>query len=481
LKITAEALGDRQLSLTVEVDEERAQKVMRQAARLISREVSIAGFRKGKAPYDLIVQRYGEETVRREAAEALAEPVYREALEQEGIQPYATAALKEMELDPISFKFTVPLYPVVDLGDYRRYRLKFPKVRVTKKQVQQALEQLREENAILELAERLAALDDGVVVALVARTASGTEVLKGDDIHMFLNAQSANPVPGFAEAVVGMKAGEERTFTLSLPEDFPREELRGQEAEFMVTMKEVYDTILPALDDDLARTVGNFDSLKELRAHVKEQLQQAAQQAADEEYAKQVLEDFLERAQVEYPPVMLEEELKEVVREFERTVKRQARLSLEDYLRFQDKSMEELEEELRPAAADRLKRALVLGEVVRLEELEVGEDEVEARIEAASAPWGVRADEVRGSLSSDEGRQAMLNRLLADKSVQRLVAIAKGEVKAREAESKKDAEDQGWLFSRLLATKVVQRLVAIARGEVKAQEAEIKKKVEGQG
>lgn len=438
MKITTEPTENRQLRLAIELDEERTQHAMRQVARQIARRVNIPGFRKGKAPYSLIVQRYGEDAIRKEAAEMLAEEAYHEALEQEGIAPYAPGVLDEVVLRPITFKFTVPLRPMVEPGDYRAFRLKPQKVRVYKKQVQQALEEIREQNAILEPVDRPVALGDGVAIDLVGRAAEGVEFLKGDDIRILLDAESADPVPGFAEAIVGMKTGDERIFTLTLPDDFTREELRGQEAEFTVKMTEVYESIFPELDDDLARTAGNFDSLKELEKHIKEQLRQAAQRKADEEYAGQVLEAILEQAQVEYPPVMLAEELDERVKEVERAVKREARLSLEDYLRIQDKTLEELGEELEPRTAARLKRALVLGEVVRLEGLEVDEEEIGAHIEEVSAQWGVRADDVRSSFNADEGRQAVHNRLLTGKAVQRLVAIAKGEAPAPVS-----AEEQG--------------------------------------
>jgi len=427
LKITTEPLENRQLRLSIELDEEQTQQAMRRAARQIARQVNIPGFRKGKAPYNLIVQRYGEDTVRQEAAEMLAEEVYRQALEQQEIIPYDAGVLQDVSLNPIAFEFAVPLQPTVDLGDYRSYRLKPRKVRVYKKEVQEALEEIREQNALLELVDRPAAMDDGVAMNLAARSAEGEEFLQADDAHMLLEAESTDPAPGFSEAVVGMEAGEERTFTLTLPDDFPREELRGEEAEFTVEMVEVYKSTLPELDDDLARTVGNFETLKELEDQIKAQLRQKAQSEADSEYTNQVMEAILEQAQVEYPPVMLEEELDELVEDVEQVVQRKARLSLEDYLRIQNQSLEDLREELEPQAAARLKRALILGEIVRQEELDVDQEEVGAQIEGISASWGIRADDVRSSLSSDAGRKAVGNRLLAAKAVRRLVAIAKGE------------------------------------------------------
>jgi trigger factor len=428
LKITTEPLENRQLLLTIEVDDERAQRAMRRAARQIARQTNIPGFRKGKAPYDVVLQRYGEETIRKEAVELLTEEVYREALEQEEIKPYAPGVLEDVTFDPVTFKLTIPLQPTVDMGDYHSYRLNYPTVRVYKKEVQEVLEEMREQNAILELVDRPAALDDGVAIAISGQSEGGKEFLKGDDVRLLLDTESTSPAPGFAEAIVGMSAGEERTFTLTLPDDFSQSELQGQEATFTVKMAGVYDSTLPELDDDLARTIGNFGSLKELEEQVKEQLRLAAQGKADEEYTQQVLEAIIEQAQVEYPPAMLKETLDDVVEDVTQVVKRDARLSIEDYLRIQNKTMEEFRQDLEPRAASRLKSALVLGEVVRLEELKVDEGEINVQIEQVSASWGVRADEVRTSLSSEGGRRAMGNRLLTNKAVQRLVAIAKGEM-----------------------------------------------------
>ena len=313
MKITTEPQENRQLSLTIEVDEERAQRAMQQAARGISREVNIPGFRKGKAPYSLIVQRFGEDIVRREAADQLADEVYAEALEQENITPYAPGMLEDLQLDPITYKLTIPLQPTVHLGDYRSYRREFDEPEVTEEQVEQALENLREEHAYFEPVERPAALGDGVTIDLVAHASDGTEVLNGEDIRIILDAGSTDPAPGFVEEIIGMEAGDERTFALTLPPDFPQEAYRGEEADFTVKVSEVYNYVQPDLDDDLARVAGNYESFEELDQEIRGALRTAAEQEAEREYAEQVVADIAEQAEVEYPPVMLERELDELV------------------------------------------------------------------------------------------------------------------------------------------------------------------------
>jgi len=443
LKITTESLENHQLALTIEVDEERTQQAMRRVARRIAKQANIPGYRKGKAPYDVIVRRLGEDTIRAEAADALAQEVYREAVEQEGIDPYEAGVVDDVTLNPITFKFTISLHPTVSLGDYRNYRLEPPQVEVSQEDVQQRLEAIREQHALIEPVDRPAALSDVVTIDLAGQTVDGAVFLEEDGVRIVLDAARTDPAPGFAEAIVGMKADEERAFTLTLSDDFPREELRGQEAEFTARLTQVYERILPALDDDLARTVGNFDSFEELEEHVRGQLQQAARGKADEEYVAQVMEATLDQAQVEYPPAMLEESLDETVKDLARALKQESRLSLEDYMRIQGMTMDQVREELKPQAAARLKRALVLGEIVHLEGIEVDEQEITAHIEAISAALGNRADEARASLDSDEARQALRSRVLGNKAVQRLVAIAKGEAEETERQGDGETEGQG--------------------------------------
>jgi len=432
MKITTEPLENRQVRLTIEVDEERTQAGMRRAARYIAKQVNIPGFRKGKAPYSAIVQRFGEETVRQQAADIIAEDIYREALDQEKIDPYAPGTLDDIKLDPISLTFTVPLAPKVDVGNYADYRLDYEEPVVSEEAIDKALEDIREENTVFQPVERPAEMEDGIVIDLLARSTDGVELLKGDDIHLILEPDSTDPAPGFAEALVGLKPDEEKSFTLTLTDEFPQEEYRGQEAEFSVKVKEVYESIVPELNDDLARTAGNFDSIEELRESIRDQMQAEAKAEADAAYAEQVVENIVEKSKVDYPPVMLEDQVSGMLQDLERSLKRDAKLSLEDYLRLQGKTLEELKRELEPDAALRLKRALVLGEVVKSENLEVESEEISARIDEVSAPWGVRADEVRASLNSEKGREAMRSRLLADKAVQFLVAVAKGEKEASE-------------------------------------------------
>ncbi len=438
MKITTESLGPCQLGLTIELDEEQSRRGLQRAARRISEQVNIPGYRRGKAPYDVVVRRLGEDVIRRQVAEMLAAETLDEAMKQEGITPFAPGSLEEVSLSPITFKFTVPLPPKVELGNYRDYRLKHRKARVFRREVREALEEIREQNAVFDLVERPAAMNDGAAIDIVGRTLDGVEFLNQKNVRILLESGRNFLAAGFVEELIGMAAGDEKTFTLALADDFPRKELRGKEAEFTVKMLEVYESVIPALDDDLARAAGNFNSLQELETYIEQQLLERSRRKIEQEYREQVLKDIVEQARVEYPPVLLEEELERLVREFEELTRRETRLSLQDYLRLQGRTMESLREELRPQAEARLKQALVLGEVVRAEGLEVSDEELDAHIERVRAELGAHADEVRASLNKEEVRAGLRNQLLADKAVQRLLDIASG----GEQEDVEEAEEE---------------------------------------
>lgn len=429
MKITTEPAGERQLSMTIEVNEDRVEQARRRTARQISREVDIAGFRKGKAPYEVVVQRLGADVVRDEVVASLAEDVYREALEAEDVVPYAPGTLQETSFEPLTLTFVVPLVPEVGLGDYREYRREPADVEVPAEALDDALQAIREQNVVLAPLERAAAEGDLLVAELVGRTGAGREFLREEEARLVLDPEGDVGLPGLIDALIGLELeqGEDRTFALTMPEDFEVEELAGERTEFEVHVESVYERILPELDDDLARTVGNYESFEELTASVRQQLRERERARAEGEYAEQVLQDIIDQATVSYPPVMLEDALDDAVENYKRRVERREHMMLEDFLRIQGETMESLREELASQVEESLVRSLVLGEVVEQEDLEISDEALDVQIAESSEQYGEQADEVRAALSSPEGRRDLRNRMLANKAVQRLVAIAKGE------------------------------------------------------
>jgi len=427
LKTSSEPTGEREVSLTIEVEEERVNQARQRAARQVSREINIPGFRKGRAPYEVIVQRLGEDVVREELVGILAEDVYREAIEQAEIVAYGPGTLVDTQFEPLVLTFSIPLAPEVDLGDYTAYRQPFDDAQVTDEAVARALEAIRQQNAILAPVERPAALGDVVGARLTGRASNGSLIVDEEEASVFLDPDADEPMPGFIDALVGIEQDEERVFTLPLPDDDRLEAAQAGDAQFTAVARSVHKRIVPELDDDLARTVGNYDTLEELTNDIRQRIWEREQANAESQYADRVLQDVIDHAQVSWPAVMLEEGIDDALKAYERQIERNEHMMLADYLRVRGKTMDELREELRPNVEQSTKRSLVLWEVVEQEGLAVSDEELDKQIAESSAAYGDRADEVRAGLDRPAARSELRTRLLANRAVARLVAIARGE------------------------------------------------------
>lgn len=436
--ITREEIEPRQVRLTVEVSEDEVEREMRGVARELAREVRIPGFRPGKAPYGVIVQRYGEDALRVEATENLIDKIFPQVLEQEDIYPFSPPELESMELDPFEFVVLVPLPPEVELGDYRSLRIDAEDVQVEQSEIEEVLDRLRETHAVLEPVEdRGAEPGDVLSISVEGITDEGEPFLKDEGVEVVLDPENDNPAPGFYEALEGMRVGEKRTFRLEMPEDHPAEE-----AEFTVELERLAARTLAELDDDLARTVGDYETLEELETDIEDQLLERKEAEAQEAYVEAMLQALVDQAEIDYPPQAVEDELDNVIQGFEQRIQRDLRMGLEDYLAAVDKTEEEIRADFREQAERSLERALALGQLVEQEDLAVDEEAVEERIAQRLESLGPRASSRREWLESNQGWRSVANELLVREAIERLTAIARGEAEGQE-EDASDEESEG--------------------------------------
>ncbi len=429
MKVTAERLENCQVELTVELDEEQVEAELRRVAQRISKQRHIRGFRPGKAPYDVVLRLFGRQALLGKALEDLARAAFNEAKEKESIEPFAPAELIDFQDEPVVLKFMVPVAPTVELGDYRQLRLTPPEVNVSEEKVEAALKRIQVQHSQWQPVERPAQMGDQAILDIES-TVDGEVVLRNQELTLLLTAESPYPSPGFSEQIVGMTIGQDREFDLTYPENSANKKLAGKKGHFKVHLHDLKELVLPELNDDLAKTVGDFDTFDELKAKVYEDLLTEAEQKAESRFAAEILTTLVDRARIEFPLVLLERELDNLLEEKDRTLRQQERLNLDNWLKINKKSKEEYREELRPQAIERLKRGLVLGKVVELEGITVEEEEVQAQIERLSSSFGQQADKARELFSSPDNRRTIASDLLADKALRRLVAIAKGEVQA---------------------------------------------------
>ncbi|GAB4541635.1 MAG: trigger factor [Anaerolineae bacterium] len=446
LKVTTEPQENCEVLMTVEVDQKQTDKLLKAAAQRISKQVKIPGFRPGKVPYNLVVRRFGEEVIRDEALEDLGKSVFKQALEQAKLEPYAQASLQDVSWDPLVMKVRVPVAPIVELGDYRAMRMEAEPIEVTEAEVEEALEDLQDEYAVWNPVERPAQLGD--LIVMTVREQVGDEVLAEDENveYELRQADEDEPTPDLTTHLLGLSAGDEKEFSVTYPQDADDPRYAGKEVTVSVRVHGVKEKELYPLNDDFAQTVGDFDTLEQLKEKLKESIHERKERQADRKLGEEALQKLIENAErIEWPKALEEEEIDERLEEQDRRLQ-EVGLSLDNYLVMQKKTREELREEFRPAVQEQLRRALVLSKLAELEDLSLSGSELAERVSLISRlARGSEHGQLYEALMTPENLRRMANDILTSKVIQRLALIARGQAEALEAEhaSGGEGEDTG--------------------------------------
>jgi trigger factor len=426
MKVTTERLENCQVHIFIEMDAAEVDKKLRETARKISRQFTVPGYRRGKAPYHAVVRVFGREAIQQQALEEFGNEWYEQALEQVEYDAYEVGSLEDVEWEPFRMKVLLPIEPEVDLGDYRAVRVPFEPDEITEERIEDYLADLQRQHAQWVPVERPAALGDQLVLDMEGKVGDRL-FMSNEGYEMRLEEGASHPLPGFHQELVGLSPGEEKTFTLTVPEDDFDEDVSGQEGTITVRLHTVKAEDLPALDDELAMMVGDYDTLADLRVATRENLETEALQRAESEYLDRVLEAMIEAAvRIEYPPQAIDREADLALSQMERNLSASG-IQLDTYLKMIGKTREVYKQELRPASEERLRKRLVLREVGRREALTVEPEEVEAEIERLVEGMGDGADEMRELLESPGGRLSVSEDLALMRIQERITHIAKGE------------------------------------------------------
>jgi len=374
----------------------------------------------------------GRETLIREVLDDLGRAAYEEAVEESGLEPIHLDDLEIAEWDPLTLRLAVSLPPEVDLGDYRSIPLEVKGIEVGEEDVEGVLKDLQEQYAERVPVDRPAQLTDFVVVDLVG-TIDDRVVLELEQQEYELREGGDAPVTDFAEKLVGMSAGEERNFSVTFPDDYEDQDFAGQEVSFLARLHSLQEKHLPAVDDELAKMVGGFDTLEELRESITEDLSARRKAQQQDELGEQLLDAVLEQAEIDSPPVFVNSELEAMLRGLTYDLQQQG-FTLEGYLRTTDRTMEDLIEEFRPTAEKRVMKSLILAELVKREEIEVEDSEIEEDVARMTRVYGQEKQVLRDALLGNEQvKEEIRNRLYGRKVVQRLVALSEA-VESQETE-----------------------------------------------
>jgi trigger factor len=432
LKIEKKDLENCQVQLTIELEDDRLKGAMRSAAKRLGKKSKIAGFRPGKAPYDVLLRKFGEDYIFEEALEKLGQEAYREALEHSEIEPYASGTLDEViSREPLVLQYTIPLEPAVDLGSYRDVRIAYETPVIEDEAVDRVMEDLRQRQALIEPAERPAGLSDVVMVDIKAELLEDEDqgektLLNNEGVSILVDEETNWPVPGISEHLLGLEAGQEISFEYTFTDDYDNEKLRNKKASFNIACLEVKSRLVPEWTNDLAKSIGDYEDLVDLRMNVRKDLLAEAERQTESSHTQEVVNTVVEGASVSYPPILLQHELNDMLLNLTEQLRYQ-KLSLEDYLKVENKTYEDLVEELEPTAKERVVRALVLGKVIHAESIEVEDSEIDAEIDRIIERFEDRSDEAREIFDNPSGRNKISLDLLSNKAIERLVAIAKGE------------------------------------------------------
>jgi trigger factor len=423
MKITTEPQPERQVLLEIEVEPERVEKSMDQAYRRLVGRYRIPGFRPGKAPRVMFERYVGREALLREALENLVPQIYDEAIKEESLDPIDQPQFQIETLEPLTIKATVPLRPSVDLGDWRGLRVERPATKIEADAVDKAIEELRRRYATLEPVERSIQLGD-VVRADLTADVDDRRLLDENDAELRVMPDALGGLPGLAEKLVGCHKGESYDFEVDVPEDFDQPTLAGKQARYHVEIKEIKEEHLPETDDAFASEVGEgFASIAALRERIEADLRERAQKDADRDYERDVLQALIGQATIEYPPVLIERELDHMINEQSGGG---GRAALEAALRRAGRTEEQLKEELKPAASERVERSLVLTELAQREGIVVSDEDVAHELDTIAGPPGPQSERMRELFSDKSGREFIERTLLTRKVYDRLRDIAEG-------------------------------------------------------
>jgi trigger factor len=385
--------------LDIAADDDEFATAMDRAFRRVSRDIQIPGFRKGKAPRNMVERFYGREMFLREAADEVMDKLYRQALEQEDITPVGEPEVEIVELEPVAFKVAVPVYPTIEPGDYASVRVEPEDAGITEADVDEVLERLRRSQAEwVEVTEaRTPAEGDRVTVDYEVKEGDEDFQEPVEDAQFVLG--ETNLLEQLRQKIEEMHVGDTESFELVFDENDETADpsIRGKALSYTVTVKKIESRDLPELNDEFAKNAADAGSLEDLRAQIRDDVHQGKTNDARTAVVNRIIDQIAEGAEIDPPAVMVDEEVEHQLGHLKQNLA-QSGTPYEAYLRAQGQTEDDVKAELRPEAARRLRNSLVLGEVARREGIEVSDEDIDARLDemfgADVAPEG-EDDEAR--------------------------------------------------------------------------------------
>ena len=427
MNVTVERVGN-DATLKITLPAEEVNKGFKKAVAKIAGQVNIPGFRKGKAPRNIIEMHYGKEAVKQEAFELVANQCYTEALEQEKLIPVSDPKVEDSvfeENKDMELTIKVTLKPEVKLGDYKELHVEKEAVEVADEAVEEQVQGLRSRHAKMVEAEEGAVIEKGDFAIIdFAGTVDGEPFSGGEGKGYPLEVGSNSFIPGFEDQLVGLKKGDSTDVDVTFPEEYFVKELAGKQAIFKVNVQDVKRKELPELTDEYVAANSDCKTVEELRASYKERMQKAAENNAQIAYEKALIDRAVANAEFEVPEIMIEDRVTQMIDEMRMSLEAR-KLTLEQYMQYSGIDMKQLRERQHDAAVENVKTDLVLDAIAKAENIQVSMEDVDSELSAIASQHGATLEDVKKIIKSNGTMGLLLANILRRKAAHVIIDSAK--------------------------------------------------------
>mgnify|MGYP004459332719 FL=1 len=384
------------LEYTVKIEGKEWEEAIDKAFVEANKKAKIDGFRPGKAPKEVFIKKYGEESLWLDAADHVLQSAYTKMLDEHKdleLVAQPDVAIKAISKEYVEFNFILITKPEVKLNKYKKLGVKKEEVKVTKEEIDKAILDMRNKYAENVTKEGTLENNDIAIIDFEGfKDGVAFEGGKGENYSLTIGSNTF--IPGFEEQLIGMKNGEEREIKVTFPEDYHAEDLKGQEATFKVKLNEIKQVVIPELNKDFFDDLGmeGITDEESLRKQVEENIKAHKEHHAEDHFIDELLEEGIKNMEVEIPDVMIEEELNRMIRQYEENLKMQG-LTLAQFYQFTNSDEAALKDQMREEAEKRVKSRLLLEEITKLEKIEVTDEEAEKEAEDLATKYNMKKDE----------------------------------------------------------------------------------------
>ena len=425
MSLKVEKLENSMAKLTIEVSAEELDKAIEKAYQKNKNKIAIPGFRKGKAPRAIIEKMYGKEVFYEDAANEIIPEAYDKAYDEceEDIVSAPEVDVVQLEAGkPFIFTATVALKPEIKLGKYKGVKVSKADTTVSDDEVMAVIEKERENSARSISVDRPVQAKDDIILDFEGFV-DGVAFNGGKGENYPLTIGSGSFIPGFEDQLIGAEVGKEVTVKVKFPEDYHAEDLKGKDAEFKCTVKEVKEKELPELDDEFAAEVSEYDTFDEYKAATIKSLQDKKVEEAKNKKEDEAIEAVIKASEIEIPAAMLDTKKRQMVQDFAQNMRQQG-LTLEQYFQFTGLTAEKMLEQVEPQAKKSIESRLVLENIIKAEKIEASEEDFENELKRIAEAYKMEIDKVK-EMIDDNAKKQILEDLAVQKAVEFVVSNAK--------------------------------------------------------